>query len=84
MLIAKCTLKIFLRMLSLRRQFFSARSACVGNFLAHTLSMRKKTKWRISPVVFEKKKKIPVLKSPTQIGFIGVKKWGKNLTLGHL
>jgi hypothetical protein len=26
----------------------------------------------------------PVLKSPTQIGFIGVKKWVENLTLGHL
>jgi hypothetical protein len=45
--------------------------------------MRKKTKWRISAVVFEKKTKIyPVLMSPTHIGFIGVKKNG--LKISHL
>ncbi len=51
---------------SLRRQIFSAGSACV-----------KKTKWRISAVVFEIFFFSPVLKSPTHIGFIGVKKMGQ-------
>jgi hypothetical protein len=59
-------------MLSMRRQFFSAHSACAKN-----------TKWRISAVVFEKKKFYPVLKSPTHIGFIDVKKWVENLTLAE-
>ncbi len=50
-----------------RWHFFSAGSACDKN-----------TKWRISAVVFEKNKKnSPVLKSPTHIGFIGVKKMGR-------
>ena len=43
--------------------------------------MRKKTKWRISAVVFEKKTKIyPALKSPTHIGFIGVIKYGSKIS----
>jgi hypothetical protein len=42
--------------------------------------MRKNTKWRLSAVVFEKETKIyPVLKSPTHIEFIGIKKWVENL-----
>ncbi len=46
--------------------------------------MRKK--WRISAIVFERKKKIyPDLKSPTHIGFIGVKKNGSKIShLGPL
>ncbi len=81
-----CFVRFFQRRLSLRTHFFSADSACVDIFLAQaqpaqasfqrTLSMPKNTKWRISAVVFEKKKKIPVLKSPTHMGFIGVKKMG--------
>ena len=61
---------IFQRRFSLRRQIFSAGSACV-----------KKTKWRISAVVFEQKNFFsPVLKSPTHIGFIGVKKNGSKIS----
>ncbi len=58
---AQCVRKFipcfFQRTLSLRRQFFSAGSACVGNFLAQAQHAQKKTKWRISAVVFEKKQK---------------------------
>ncbi len=68
---AQCVRKFipcfFQRTLSLRGQLFSAGSACVGNFLAQAqpaqaifqrrLSIRKKTKWRIPVVVFEKNQK---------------------------
>ncbi len=62
------------RRLSLRRQIFSAGSACV-----------KKTKWRISAVVF----KIFLFFSSPQVTYPYriywcKKKWIENLTLGHL
>jgi hypothetical protein len=64
-------------------QFFSAGSACIVNFLAQAQPALAKTKWPISAVVFEKEKKIyPVLKSPTHIGFIGVKNGSKISHLG--
>ncbi len=53
-------------MLIMRRQFFSARSACA-----------KKTKWLISAVVFKNNFFSLVLKSPTHAGFIGVKEMGQ-------
>jgi hypothetical protein len=46
--------------------------------------MSKKTQNGISDVVKKKKMFPPVLKSPTKIGFIGVNKMGRNLTLGYL
>ncbi len=47
--------------------------------------MRKKHKMANICRSLQKKTKIyPVLKSPTHIGFICVKKWVENLTLGHL
>ncbi len=80
--------RFFQRRLSLRRQIVSAGSACVGNFLAQVqpaqanfqrrLSLRKKNK--MANICRGLRKKIffsPVLKSPTHIGFIGVKKMGQ-------
>ena len=49
------------------------------------LSLRKKNK--MANICRSLRTKIffsPVLKSPTHIGFIDVKKWVENLTLGHL
>ena len=57
-------------MLSLRRQIFSAGSACVKkNKMANICSGLRKI------IVFS-----PVLKSPTHIGFIGVKKNGSEIS----
>jgi hypothetical protein len=68
----------FYRTLSLRRQFFSAGSACGGNFLAQAQHAQKKNKnGEYLPLSTKKKKISPVLKSPTHIGFIDVKKMGR-------
>ncbi len=71
----------FQRRLSLRRQFFSAGSACVSNFLAQAQHAQKKQNEEYLPQS-SKKKIYPVLKSPTHTGFIGIKKGSKISHLG--
>ncbi len=76
---------IFQRRLSLRRQFFSAGSACVGNFLAQTQHAQKKQNGEYLPQSSKKKKKLssPQVTYPYRIYWCK-KKWVENLTLGHL
>ena len=82
--------RFFQRRLSLRRQIVSAGSACVGNFLAQVqpaqanfqrrLSLRKKNKMANICLGLRIFFFSPVLKSPTHIGFIGVKKNGSKIS----
>jgi hypothetical protein len=74
-------LTVFLAHTQPARQFFIIGSGCVGNFLAHAQHAQKH---KMVNIVFEKKIS-PVLKSPTHIGFIYVKKVGqKSHTLAIL
>jgi hypothetical protein len=61
----------------MRRQFFSAGTACVGKFLAQAQPALEKQNGEYLPWSSKKFFFSPVLKSPTYIGFIGVKKMGQ-------
>ncbi len=58
---------------------------CTSNFLAQTQHALIKTKWRLSASTFKLTNFFQFPISPTEIGFISVKKIEvENLTLGHL
>jgi hypothetical protein len=81
--------RFFQHRLSLRRQIVSAGSACVGNFFSAGSAcvgkfLAQANMANICRGLRKKKFFSSVLKSPTHIGFIGVKKRVKNLTLEHL
>jgi hypothetical protein len=63
-------------------QFFSAGSACVGNFLTQAQHAQKNRMSNICRSLRKKTKIYPVLMSPTHIGFIGVKNGSKISHLG--